>query len=474
MSAVDPSKAVALQLAGDEVSGWCRGQWDPAPPACVDAVSNDSRTIRAGSLYVAIEGERFDGHTFVRKAQEAGACGAIVKRDWVRDVAPGFPLLRVASPEQALREVASGYRLRVAPRCIGITGSAGKTTVKELTAQTVSASFRTARSVGNWNNQIGLPLSLLAMDPGTQVGVFELGTNHPGEIASLAAVLRPDWGIVTNIGAGHIEFFHSVQAIAEEKSALLQALPADGVAFLNCDGPWFELLRARTPCTVVTVSTCGPADYWLRERSPSNEALVVEERASGETFRFGLAVGGEAQAANALVAVAVARRLGLGRGVIEAALARRTEMSMRWQRSEVAGVQVINDAYNANPLSMRAALSAFAEERVVGRKWLVLGGMRELGAQAEAEHVALGRDVAAGPWAGVVAVGDLGRMIARGAEEAGFAVGNLHVCAGADEAARLIAASVLAGDGVLLKASRGERLEDVLKHWQAVRGAPAA
>ncbi|MCE9615033.1 MAG: UDP-N-acetylmuramoyl-tripeptide--D-alanyl-D-alanine ligase [Lentisphaerae bacterium] len=456
--------------AGD-LAQWSGGTWDPVPPPMIIGVSNDSRSLGVGALYVALSGERFDGHAFVRAAADRGAVGAVVRRDWPREVAPGFPLLRVADTTRALQQMAGAHRLQVAPRCIGITGSAGKTTVKELTAGAVSACFPTARSLGNWNNGIGLPLSLLSMGPSTKVGVFEVGTNHPGEIRDLCAVLRPDWGMITNIGPGHIEFFQTERAIAEEKADLLRALPRDGVSFLNRDGAWFDLLAGASVAPVVTVSTRGPADYVLRQRTATNDQVIAQETASGETFQFRLNTGGEFQVANALMAIAVARRLGVSRAGIEASLSGDSTLPMRWQRTSVLGVHVINDAYNANPLSMRAALEAFRDEPLAGRKWLVLGAMLELGEQAEPEHRSLGRAVAQGPWAGVIAVGAGAGWLAQGAVEAGFAPDKVYPCERVEEAARLIVEHVVAGDGVLLKASRGAHVEHVLRHWDNMCGA---
>ncbi len=460
---------------GGELAAWSGGRWEPGPPALSGVVVNDSRKVVPGAVYLALAGERFDGHSFVAGARAAGACGAIVREGWARDDTPSalpaeFPLLRVADPEAALRAMAMGYRRKLGPHCIGITGSAGKTTVKEFTANVLATRYVTARSLGNWNNHIGLPLSLLAMEGATRMGVFEIGTNHPGEIGPLAAILRPEWGIVTNIGAGHIEFFDSVEAIADEKADLLRALPGDGLAFLNRDLEWFERLRRASRAPVVTISTRGAADFRLVSRGACNETVEAEETATGARFRFGLGLGGEYQVANALFAIAVARRLGVAPAAIEAALAAPRALPMRWQRVELNGVRVVNDAYNANPLSMRAALESFGEEPGVGRKWLVLGGMLELGERAEKEHVALGRDVAAGAWAGLIVVGNLGEWIAQGAGEAGFATGKIYRCVDAAAAARALLAQVAPGDGIMLKASRGSKLEDVLAHWSRMQG----
>lgn len=463
------------RLEPEALARWAGGSWEPCPPAAVCAISNDTRALEAGHLYVALAGERFDGHAFVVEAARRGAAGAIVRADWRRETDAAFPLLRVADPLGALSAMAAAYRRELAPRCIGVTGSAGKTTVKEWTAGVAATRYVTARTRGNWNNHVGLPLSLLRMPGDTQVGVFEIGTNHPGEIAHLAEILRPDWGIVTNVAAAHIEHFGSVAAIANEKADLLRALPTDGLAFVCVDDAHAPLLREASRAPVVTVSARGPADYMLAPREAGSRAITVIETASGERLQCTLPAAGAFPAINALFAVAVGRCLGLDRATLERALAMDMNLPLRWQREQVDGVLVINDAYNANPLSMREALKTFHEEAVPGGRWLVLGGMLELGAHAEDEHVALGRAVADyGDWAGLIAVGGLGDCIGRGADAAGFPATRIHCCPAASDAARLLAARTRPGDGVLLKASRGIRLEDVLNHWRQGRvPAPA-
>jgi len=466
----DPPRLVPATLAR-----WAGGAWEPHSPSAVCAISNDTRGLEAGHLYVALSGERFDGHTFVDEAARRGAAGAIVRADWPRSTAPAFPLLRVADPLAALGAMAAAYRRDLGPRCIGVTGSAGKTTVKEWTAGVAATRYVTARTRGNWNNHVGLPLSLLRMPGNTQVGVFELGTNHPGEIAHLASILQPDWGIVTNVAAAHIEHFGSVAAIANEKADLLRALPADGLAFVCVDDAHATLLREASRAPVVTVSVRGAADYTVAPREAGARTITVIETASGERLQCTLPAAGVFPAINALFAVAVGRCLGLDRTTLEGALAMDMTLPLRWQREEVEGVLVVNDAYNANPLSMREALKTFHEEPVTGGRWLVLGGMLELGAHADDEHVALGRAVAEyGDWAGLIAVGGLGDCIGRGADAAGFPAARIHCCCEASDAARLLAARTRPGDGVLLKASRGIRLEDVLNHWRQGRvPAPA-
>jgi UDP-N-acetylmuramoyl-tripeptide--D-alanyl-D-alanine ligase len=219
-----------------ELAAWCTGQWSPAPPPEIAGVTQDTRTIQSGHLYVALKGKNHDGHDFLDQAFIKGAAGAVVSEEHSDAGTAEHPVLCVEDTARALREMAAAYRDKVNPHIIAVTGSAGKSTVKEMTAAMTERKGPTARTRGNWNNDIGLPLSLLAMPAGTQFGVFEIGMNHPGEIENLCRILKPSWGIVTNIGPVHMEFFKSIDDIAREKASLLRSLPADGTAFINRDG----------------------------------------------------------------------------------------------------------------------------------------------------------------------------------------------------------------------------------------------
>jgi len=453
---------MSLGCTPEELAAWTGGYWDPGPPAAIRSVCHDSRTLEKDDLFVALKGIRFDGHEFVTQAFRKGASAAVVVREYRRQAGDGN-LLRVHEPVHALRMMAAGYRRKVAPLVVAVTGSAGKTTVKEMIATVLATTFRTAKTQGNWNNELGLPLSILNMQADTRVGVFELGINHPGEMQPLCEVLRPDWGVITNIGPVHIEFFGSVEAIAREKADVLRCLPAAGMAVLNRDSMCFELLRAAASDGVITVSAAGQAaDYACLSYDAATRRAKVKEAASGGEFVLRLALPGRHNVANALLAIAVGRGLGVEWERILAALENYRSLPMRWEQVEIGGVKVINDAYNANPLSVRAALETFAQEPAMGRKWLLLADMLELGTQARSEHFALGAAVGAGPWAGLITVGPLARAIAEGAMASGMPREQVVWCENNREAAMALAARVAAGDTVLMKGSRGMRLEEVV------------
>lgn len=444
-----------------DLARWCGGAWVPRAPERIDSVVHDTRNVVPGALFVALRGARFDGHDFVNQAAAAGAVGAVVNADRTSALPGDVPRLVVADTGRALMDLGAGYRRQAGFTVIGVTGSAGKTTVKDLIAALVGTTHPTARTRGNWNNEIGLPLSLLAMPETTRVAVVELGISHPGEMAPLCRVARPDWGVITTVGPVHLEFFGDIEAIAREKGELLRALPAGGTAVFSRDLAQAGLLGRLAPGPVLTTSLRGDADYMLTGESGDGDACVVRERTSGETFRFRAPLPGEHNRHNLLLAIAAARGFGVSWDAVRQGLDAFVPPPMRWECREHGGVIVINDAYNANPLSMRAALQTFRERPVRGRKWLVLGDMLELGPTARDEHLRLGRCVGGGDWAGLVVVGELGALIADGAAESGLADDRIVRCQTTEAAGRALLEQLQSGDGVLIKASRGKHLEDV-------------
>lgn len=404
------------EIASWTAAGWTRSSSDFP----VLGISHDTRTLKPGEVYIAIKGALHDGHEFVRSAVEKGAAGLIVEREF-----PDLekPQLVVPDTMRALWALAVGVRSEWQGTVIGITGSVGKTTVKELIASVLAQKGPVAKTPGNWNNEIGLPLGMLAADRSADFFVFELGMNHPGEISRLAALLRPDWAVLTDIGKAHIEFFNGVAEIAAEKATLL--VHADN-AVLDETSEWAELFRSRCTGRIVSFG-----------RDP---------------FVFTSPLPGEHMIGNCRRAAVLGRALGLTPEEIQAGLSAFQSAPMRWERSEIDGVVFINDAYNANPLSMRAALKAFAQLPGAGRRFAVLGAMRELGANSQAEHRDLGAFVDQLNLDGVVTIGEAGaQMACRGVTGVTKA-----------DAVQALRAQLRAGDLVLLKASRGEKLETIL------------
>jgi len=441
------------------------GRWTRLPDRPITGVINDSRTLKEGDLFVALAGAR-DGHNFVAAAFARGASAALVRDTW--SPAPSFdwPLLKVRDPKAALQAIAADHRRRFRFPLVGVTGSVGKTTVKEMLAAILEAEGPTVRTIVNWNNDIGLPLSLLQGNPaGHRFGVFEIGTNHPGEIRPLAELMKPDLAVVTVIGPVHLEHFGTLEAIAREKGALLEVLSEKGIAVLNRDTPCFDLLRSRVPGRLITVAL---------ESKEANYRVTAIARPSPSELRIRLATPagereawvprpGRHQALNAALALAAAAELGVPWDrAVEGLRHGLPELPMRWQQTVVQGVGIINDAYNANTISLSGALETFAAHPCAGRKWLVLGEMKELGDWALTFHLEMGERLASGPWAGIILVRSTAtEAMAEGAREKGYPPDRLWLVSDVEEAARTVQRLLQPGDWVLLKASRSVALERV-------------
>lgn len=446
-------------------AAWVKGQVSPAVPETFQGVTQDTRKLLPGCLYVALKGERFDGHGFVRQALQAGAAVALVDAAWMPDEAIGdLPLIRVPDTRRALQEGARAWRMRQGARIIGITGSSGKTTTKEMAAALLSGGGRVCATEGNLNNDIGLPLSLLSMPTETDFGVFEAGMNHPGEIAALADVLRPHGAIISSIGSAHIEYFGSVEAIAREKSELLRVLPATGFAVLSRETEFHDLLAACSPAPVVTVSLRSKdADFYGELRDIARGAIQVTERATGEITQLESGLPGEHNASNLLLAFAAARQAGVSAQQAVNGMTRFSMPGKRWERHDVKGATIINDAYNANPDSMRAVIATFMALPCTGRRILVLGDMRELGDHAERAHRDLGRYVATLESDLLLAVGENSqRFMAEEAMRCGSRIKQVVSVPTVEEAIKWLREVIRAEDRILLKASRGMALERIL------------
>ena len=431
----------------------------------------DSRLARAGSLFFALKGERVDGHDFLAAVAAAGAC-AVVRADFPIEKLPanGF-CLRVDEVLAALGRFAAAYRAILPARIVGVTGSVGKTSTKELLADLLGTLGKTGRTTGNFNNEIGLPLSVAELDRDCRFGVIEAGISHPGEMAPLRDILMPDIAVVTRIGPVHIEFFDSVRAIAMEKAALLEKLPVTGLAVLDRDDEYFPVMRARSSAPVVTCSLQRREADYAGDLQADGQLWVCEE-ATGEIALLPVPPPPSYMAENVLRAVALARKCGATWNALANALAGVRPVGMRWAVGELRGATMINDGYNANPLSLRAALKALAAWPAKGQKYLAIGPMLELGRLEQAEHEALGRFVAAGHWAGVVVVpwktkdgisDPAAQALAEGLRAGGWPEENLCVAGGAAQAAIWLHERLRPGDALLLKASRGVHIENVLE-----------
>ena len=442
--------------------------------ASVTGLSVDSRAVRPGDLFVALPGSRTDGSRFADAALRAGAVAVVARAG---AVAAG-PRVEVADPLAALGAIAGAVRGRSAARVVGITGSTGKTTTKDLLAAALATRLDTVASAASFNNEVGLPLTLARLEPGTQALVVEMGARGPGHIAALARLARPEVGVVLNVGIAHVGMFGSQQAIAAAKGELVEALPAEGTAVLNADDPLVAAMAARGAARVLAFGL-GPGAAVRAE----GVALDGEGRAHFKLrtpaggAEAALPAPGEHMVSNAPAAAAAAHALGLGPEEVAAGLrtARLSPMRMQVERRP-DGLTVINDAYNANPTSMAASLKTLVAARSGGRAVAVLGEMAELGERALEEHDRAGRLVCRLGIDRLVGVGELGEAIVRAARMEGMWPEEAIAVADADAALAVLEPWLEPADVVLVKASRVIALDRVaerlLRERDGARATP--
>lgn len=425
--------------------------------------SIDSRTIAAGELFFAVRGERFDGHDFVAGAVERGAIAALVSRARVAtlpDAALAVPLLIADEPLNALQALAAHVRRQWGKHVVAVTGSAGKTTTKEAIAAALGARFNVLKSKGNLNNGYGLPLQLLRLEPEHEFAVVEMGMNHAGEIAELARIATPDWGVVTNVGTAHMENFVDGQAgIARSKFELVASLPRNGVAFLNCDDPYVSQFGRDFGGKVVYFGSGPCADPQILIVDEDQNGLQVHFRSGQREGDVTLHLLGAHNAHNAMAAVAVAREGGVDVHAAVQALASLTAGDKRGEVLEIAGATILNDSYNSNPEALRSMIRTLAARPAV-RRILVAGEMLELGEFGPQLHAACGKAAAEAGLDIVVGVRGNAQHLAAAACWAGVASLFLP---DAGTAGQWLIENLRKDDVVLIKGSRGVRLEQLIE-----------
>jgi UDP-N-acetylmuramoyl-tripeptide--D-alanyl-D-alanine ligase len=445
------------QLAGAPLSG---GDGHVA----ISRIGTDSRTIKPGELFVALQGENFDGHDFVESVAKAGATGALVNVNWNGSVPNGFALLRARDTLQAYQQLAANYRRSLVLKAIAITGSNGKTSTKDFAASVLSRKYRITKTEGNFNNHVGLPRTILEATSEHEVAVWEIGMNHPGEIAALSKIAAPNAAIITNIGIAHIEFMGSPEAIAKEKGALAEAVEPEGTVILNADDPFSEGIAARTRAKVMFAGTTGGTvrAIEIRQSADGCEFTILE---GAHRCRAQLPVPGLHMVQNALLAVAAGRAFGLSIEECAAGLATAPLTKARLQIKEIGGVQFLDDSYNANPDSMKAALRTLVELDADGKHIAVLGEMRELGDESERGHREVGETAATLAVDRLITIGDSAKLIAQAARAAGLE--RVSAVRSTGEAADLLGKIAKPGDLVLIKGSRAARTEEVIEQFGA-------
>jgi len=433
----------------------------------IKGVSIDSRTIREGELFVAIKGDRFDGHDFVPEVMKRGAWGALVERTALEDrfaMLGGLKnILPVEDTLTALQEMAYGHRRKFAIPVVGITGSNGKTTTKEMLAGILLQQGPVLKNEGNLNNHIGVPLTLLRLNTGHKAAVVEMGMSAVGEIDALARFVGPDIGVITNIGPAHLEFLKSMDLVAQAKGELFNHLKSDGTAVLNADDRYFDTLKKKfngrflsfgidTMCDVRASDIRQEKDFTDFTLSSGGSSVYVRLRAVGKHNIY-----------NALAAAAAARSMGLSLDAVKFGLDGFMPAALRSEIRQVQGRTVFADCYNANPASMEAALATLISLRSGKKAIAVLGDMLELGEVEVDAHRAIGATAARLSVDLLITVGPLAKQVGKGAIDAGMPMDRVFEAASQAEAAALLKQLSQPGDVVLIKGSRGMKMEKILE-----------
>jgi len=440
----------------------------PLPDDIAQGYSIDSRTVRPGELFFAVQGERLDGHDYVTQALEAGAVGAVIRADR-RDRYPLHArVLPVGDTLLALQTLATAVRKLWGKPLIGVTGSTGKTTTKEAIAHVLGARRRVLKSEGNFNNHFGLPLMLLKLEPEHDLAVIEMGMSHAGEIRALARIAQPEIGVVTNVAPVHLEFFESISGIARAKYELIESLPAGGTAVLNADDEYVAQFGRDFKGKVVLFGTRAVADVRaenVRSCGAQGSAFDIVVAEKGWRAQAKLPLVGEHNILNALAAVAVALERGMPLAEAAGALSILAPSDKRGEVLQLGNITIINDCYNSNPKALDAMVDALAA-MPAKRRIVVAGEMLELGPAGEEMHRASGRRMAEKRIDALLGVRGLASAMVEGARLAGA---RAEFVATAEQAGEWLAREAQDGDVVLLKASRGVKLENALETWKTLR-----
>ena len=436
------------------------GEFDPESVAT--GYSIDSRTLQPGDLFFAVRGERLDGHDYVEAALAKGAVAAVVQRECASRYPDKWRLLVVDDSLLALQRLGAAVRRLWGRPLIAVTGSAGKTTTKEAIAHVLATRYRVLKSQGNLNNHFGMPLQLLKLAPEHDLAVIEMGMSHAGEIAALATLAQPDCGVVTVVAPVHLEFFDSIAGIARAKYELIEALHPGGIAVLNADDEYVSQFGRDFHGTVVTFGIHKPCDVRVENLELRGlEGAAFDVVVDGERRRTMLPLLGEHNIYNALAGVAVGLQYGVPLPQAAESLATLSAGDKRGEILSINGATVINDCYNSNPKALESMVRALAEIPAQ-RRIVVAGEMLELGPAGEALHREAGEHMAQRGIDFVVGVRGLARAVVEGAKHAGMAAEFLET---PENAGEWLKREIRPGDAVLLKASRGVRLERALEVW---------
>jgi UDP-N-acetylmuramoyl-tripeptide--D-alanyl-D-alanine ligase len=435
----------------------------------IKGVSIDSRNIREGELFIAIKGDRFDGHDFVPEAIKKGAWGALVERTALESRYERLGGLKNILPVEdtllALQEMSHMHRKKYSILMVGITGSNGKTTTKEMVAGIMKRKGPVLKNEGNLNNHIGVPLTLLKLEARHQAAVVEMGMSATGEIDMLARLVSPDVGIITNVGPAHLEFLGTMDMVADAKAEILENLKADGTAVLNADDRYFETLKKKWSGRIVSFGIENKADVSASNIRQGKDFTDFTLAGDGSKVPVRLRTVGRYNIYNALAAAAAAIAAGMSMDAVKYGLDGFAPVSMRSELKLIHGRTVLADYYNANPGSVKAALEALISLGTGVKSVAVLGDMLELGAAADEAHREIGRAAARLGVDILITVGPLSKHTLEGAHDAGMPKGRLFAAGSHAEAADLLRKHSKNGDAVLIKGSRGMKMEKILEEF---------
>jgi len=449
-----------MKLALSRIAEFLSATGEFDPQAVANAYSIDSRTIKPGELFFAVKGERMDGHDFVQQALEKGAAGAVVRADHLSRYPAKTRLLAVDDTLVALQALGAAVRRLWGQPLVGVTGSTGKTTTKEAIAHVLASRFRVLKSEGNFNNHFGLPLMLLKLEPEHEAAVIEMGMSHRGEIAALAKIAQPEIGVVTNVAPVHLEFFNSVADIARAKYELIESLPAGGTAILNADDEYVSQFGRDFHGKVILYGLRPTADIRAENIEQRGAAgSVFDVTTAGRRDSATLHLVGRHNIYNALAAIAVGLERGLNLLEATAALATLAPADKRGAVVQVGNITIINDCYNSNPTALDAMVDTLAA-MPAKRRIVVAGEMLELGTAGEELHRRSGRHMAEKKIDVLLGVRGLAEAIVEAASQAGI---QAKFVATPEEAGEWLVKETREGDVVLLKASRGVKLERALE-----------
>jgi len=435
------------------------------------AISTDSRAIRGGELFVAITGQKYDGHQFVHMALEKGALGVLVSEAFASSDAPGpgKDRCRIVVPDtlKALGDMAAFHRRQSEASVVAITGTNGKTTTKEMTAAVLSQAFSVLKTSGNFNNLIGLPLTLFRLTEEHEWAVLELAMNHPGEIGRLSRICTPQIGVITNIEAGHLEGVKNIDGVMKAKGELLEVLGEDGTAVLNIDDQRICRLAEQFDGRVISFGIHGSAEVWATPVSQTASGCSFDLCWYDESIRVRLGIWGNGAIYNALASAAVGYRVGLSIEEVKEGLESVVTLPGRMEIITLpGGIYLINDTYNANPGSMALAIDTLGALKGNGRGILIAGDMLELGEHAKKAHKDLGILVARRGIARLYATGDFAPVVAEGATGAGMDAGKILI-GSHEEILDAVKGRLGPGDWVLVKGSRLMAMEKVVEGLQS-------